>query len=119
MGSGIRGKDSGGSDDGWKETAKSSFVFVRQEGNSLASRPPVGELGLGTASLSRLLARHRSGVRFLPAPCEGTLLCLTSLCSVRQEGIGPSTSVLSGQRSTTELLTRISKLLTRGSLTGG
>ncbi len=43
---------------------QSPFTLERVGGIALGSRSAVAELGLGTASLPRLLARHRSGVRF-------------------------------------------------------
>ena len=44
---------------------------------SLASRLPVGNLGLGTASLLGLVASHRSGVRFSTHSAQALCCTLT------------------------------------------
>ncbi len=84
--------------------------MVRREGIGLGSRRAVALLGLATASRFRLLAKHRSGVRF-PARADclartkqkiSFIKKLTELIfsKVRREGIEPTTVSLKGSCST-------------------
>lgn len=75
---------------------------MRKGGIDSDSRFAVAHLGLIAASRFQLLLKHRFGVRS-PASCTQ----VHDSSAVRKGGIEPPASVLSGQRSTTELLAHI------------